>query len=362
MRLPLRKGDEVLLFFQGDPTPAQGTYTVSVDWGDGTTSSAVPVTPGTGRTVTHIYRDDQPGAAIDYYDAKVTFGYAFNSITGQVGSASFVRFYVDNAAPAVDISVTPPAGGGSGAFTFRALVTDPGVLDTHTYTWNFGDGTVLNGAGATVTHSFIGAHTVTLAVEDDDGGIGSKSVFINPQNASGVGVSMVATATAIAAPTEADVSALAAQARAAWAAAGADVSVLAGVRIVVADLGRDLLGSTFIEAGQQTTIYVDDNGAGRGWYLDSTPAFNEEYLRDGGGARLWAQGGMAASRMDLLTLLQHEYGHVLGLEHVNGGAPSVLNETLNIGERRIAVASDLIRGAYSGGASIRYRTAGERRY
>jgi VCBS repeat-containing protein len=343
-----KEGDAVSLFFQGDPTAAQGTYTVSVEWGDGTTSSAVPVTPGTGRTVTHSYRDDQPGAAIDYYDAKVTFGYAFNSITGQTGGTSFVRFYVDNAAPAVDISVTPPAAGGGGAFTFRAIVNDPGALDTHTYTWNFGDGTVLTGAGPTVTHSFIGAHTVTLTVEDDDGGIGSKSVFINPQNASGFGVSTISAVAAVEPPTAAALDALAAQARSAWAAAGADVSLLAGVRVVVADLGRDLLGSTFIDAGQQITIYVDDDGAGRGWYIDSTPAFNEEYLRDGGSARYWAQGGIAARRMDLLTLLEHEYGHVLGLAHVNGGAISVLNESLNIGERRIAMASDLIRGAHSG--------------
>ena len=55
--------------------------------------------------------------------------------------------------------------------------------------------------------------------------------------------------------------------------------------------------------------------------------------------------------MDLLTLLEHEYGHALGLAHVDGGAPSVLNRTLNIGERRLPMASDLTRGANAGALS-----------
>jgi hypothetical protein len=81
-----KEGDPVSLFFQGDPTGAQGIYTVSVDWGDGTTSNDVPVLPGSGRTVSHIYLDDKSGALLDYYDAKVTFGYSFNSSPGQTGA------------------------------------------------------------------------------------------------------------------------------------------------------------------------------------------------------------------------------------------------------------------------------------
>ncbi len=147
------------------------------------------------------------------------------------------------------------------------------------------------------------------------------------------------------APSAGSLAALAAQARAAWAAAGADLQVLEGVQIVVADLAGDLLGTTVASDGRPATIYVDIDAAGRGWFIDPTPGMNEEFSLFDGNARYSALTGAAAGRMDLLTLLAHEYGHAAGLGHIQGGAPTVLDTTLNIGERRLPVASDLRRGA-----------------
>ena len=67
-----------------------------------------------------------------------------------------------------------------------ASFTDPGVLDTHTAVWNWGDGNTLagtvteaNGTGSvTGSHSYTnpGVYTVKVTVTDKDGG-SSESVF-----------------------------------------------------------------------------------------------------------------------------------------------------------------------------------------
>ena len=73
------------------------------------------------------------------------------------------------------------------------------------------------------------------------------------------------------------------------------LAALAGVRVSVADLPDGLLGQA---RGQD--ILIDADGAGYGWFLGSVaPA--------------------PAGRMDLLEVMEHELGHVLGLEHEESG-------------------------------------------
>jgi len=135
---------------------------------------------------------------------------------------------------------------------------------------------------------------------------------------------------------------LSAQARASWAAVGADVHLLGDVQLVVTDLERDVLGLSVGILGQGGTVYIDDNAAGRGWYIDATPASNDEYLFNDGQASYWGVAGAAADRMDLLTLLVHEYGHMLGLAHAEAELADAMNAQLNVGERRLPAATDLL--------------------
>jgi hypothetical protein len=59
------------------------------------------------------------------------------------------------------------------------------------------------------------------------------------------------------------------------------------------------------------TIWLDDNAAGWGWFVDRTPRDNCEFTTPGN------QGEQ--NRMDLLTVLDHELGHMLGFEHAETG-------------------------------------------
>lgn len=74
--------------------------------------------------------------------------------------------------------------------SFSGSFTDPGKLDTHTATWNFGDGAVATtsygpggSAGLSASHSYTaaGTYTVTLTVTDDDGGVGQVSTRVTVQ-------------------------------------------------------------------------------------------------------------------------------------------------------------------------------------
>ena len=108
------------------------------------------------------------------------------------------------------------------------------------------------------------------------------------------------------------------EALARWEAAGVDTSALQGIDVRIADLGGLTLGQA-AERGHRAGRQRGRLGLVRGPH----PANDSEFTRRGN------QG--ERNRMDLLTVLTHEVGHLLGYDHAAGG---VMQETLDAGVRR----------------------------
>ena len=97
----------------------------------------------------------------------------------------------------------------------------------------------------------------------------------------------------------------------------------------IADLGGDLLGQA---AGGIITL--DDDDAGYGWFVDPTPNLDEEFTTRAAVDELFARmGSPAEKRVDLLTVLLHELGHVLGDGHT--AAADLMSPALVPGVRRV---------------------------
>ncbi|MBU6300506.1 MAG: autotransporter-associated beta strand repeat-containing protein, partial [Verrucomicrobia bacterium] len=85
-------------------------------------------------------------------------------------------------------------------------------------------------------------------------------------------------------------------------------------------------------------IVIDSDAAGRAWFVDRTASHDEEFdLGDSDGVNA-LDGTGASDRYDLLSLLLHEQGHVLGLADQSSGQTDVMYAFLQAGQRRIPVS------------------------
>ncbi|GEM_PF-2154103 len=121
-----------------------------------------------------------------------------------------------------------------------------------------------------------------------------------------------------------DVTPLLDEARRRWQSAGYSGNALNNTQIRVVDLPGATLG--FGGAG---IIWLDVNAAGAGWYIDATPENDDEFLA------LSLSERKAASGIDLLTVLMHEMGHLIGLgnQAPKNHSVGVMDEELSIGTR-----------------------------
>ncbi len=123
-------------------------------------------------------------------------------------------------------------------------------------------------------------------------------------------------------PTE-PFEALLAQAIHLWSANSRDVSGLAGTRLAVTDLPDGQLAEA--DAGTHL-ITLDTDAAGWGWSLTATPT---------------------PGRIDALTVIAHEVGHLLGFAHADNG---VMAEALARGKRILPTAG--LEGSTGGSLTI----------
>jgi hypothetical protein len=120
--------------------------------------------------------------------------------------------------------------------------------------------------------------------------------------------------------------------------AGVDPALLAQLGSVHYEVGRlpePVLGYTFARAHK---VVIDGNADGYGWFVDSTPLADEEFARDPAGELTALPGGPASGRMDLLTVVLHEMGHLAGWRDLSTSShpDNLMDDTLAAGVRRTA--------------------------
>ena len=128
--------------------------------------------------------------------------------------------------------------------------------------------------------------------------------------------------------TEAQLEPVLDQAIAAWAADGANVAQLEAAQVQIGTLDDNLVGET---SGNQITL--DATADGWGWNTDTSSA---DFTSTGANGLQATPGSAAAGKMDLLTVVEHELGHELGLSDVDPTMhpASLMAATLPVGTRR----------------------------
>lgn len=132
--------------------------------------------------------------------------------------------------------------------------------------------------------------------------------------------------------------------------AGIDVD---GFTTTIADLPGSAVAQTI-----GTAITLDTNAAGYNWFIDYTPSDNAEFLPTANPNEWIAKADSeAAGKMDMLSVLLHEYGHSLGIEH-SANAHDYMATTLAPGVRRMPSADELALMAKLAG-DLRLELAGD---
>ena len=106
------------------------------------------------------------------------------TVSNPAGSNTATATVTGNSPPVANFSIAPASSVAFGTtVTFTSTSTDPNTGDVLTYSWDFGDLTLL-GTGQAATHTYTtpGTYQVTLTVSDGHGGVSSKSQVITVTN------------------------------------------------------------------------------------------------------------------------------------------------------------------------------------
>jgi|GEM_PF-6918000 len=122
-----------------------------------------------------------------------------------------------------------------------------------------------------------------------------------------------------------------------------DAALLEQVPFAITYLPGVMIGQTIAD-----TIVIDPTAAGFGWFVDSTPFDSTEFnASPGHGPLQAAPSSPAYGRMDLLTVVMHEFGHVLGYDDIASGAHAndLMGTWLQPGVRRFPGETQFVAAA-----------------
>ncbi len=227
-------------------------------------------------------------------------------------------------------------GSATGDTTVSGPYTTPGTDAYVVYNAEGETGTLLNadvdGSGAVNSKDL----TYTAGARGDTVGAGLQGSYPSFQLFAGPSAALPVNAALV---TQSEVQALLPAAIDAWQAAGldlADLRKLQSTPIEVANLGTTILG---LEADNLITI--NQTAAGYNWYVNAGGGSPQAFGVVGpDGQALAGPGSPAASEVDLLTVVEHGLGHVLGLPD-NDQAGDLMDITLGQGVRRVPSYADL---------------------
>ena len=332
------------------------TYTETADFDDGTTADLfLPPATGTWSVVNQRYEGtvDASGSAINVTDVLVSpasviiltstlsvageGGFVFDqydsenfkfvtisSDTITIGHHTSKGWFVDATDSVAIVSGTDYTLGLTIQGTTVSVTVDDQPAISHVFNALATDGNfgLLSRAGTT---SF---DTVTVQTDDPDLG-GQALMAFGPPTAS----------TEIIEPlTLAELNPIIEEAIQRWSLSGlvddASLRQLNDVNFQITDLEGLMLGKA-----TDTTAFIDNTAAGHGWFIDATPWDDSEFdIDDPVNNAMVASTGEANGRMDLLTAVMHELGHILG--HGHNDSYDLMNSTLETGKRYFTITNE----------------------
>jgi Ca2+-binding RTX toxin-like protein len=269
------------------------------------------------------------GFVFDYYDSKDFKFAAISPATGQViiGHRTAAGWFNDvvvskSLSAGVDYTLSISL---TGATVNVSLNGNLVATNTYDRDLNFGDAGLFTKAG-------VGYFDNVKLTGDDPGAQSRGQDLASPQNLIAAGAPTVQNG-AVSELTYSQLDAIIQEAEDRWAESlGAGVigqAALDQVTFQIVNFGDLTLGRTMGSA-----VLIDPDAAGWGWFVDATPSDDVEFgLKLSDVEEMATQSSPAFSHMDLLTVVMHELGHVLGFGDLDPSAGSLMSGALDAGVR-----------------------------